>query len=67
MNVYSPQKELQELGVIPGDDLTTETALIKLAFLLSNYPAKEAKKLMLENLRGEFNQRILPDQYFDEK
>ncbi len=67
MNVYSPQKELQEIGIISGSDMLPETAFIKLAFLLSNYPQKEAKRLMQENLRGEINERILPDQYFDEK
>jgi len=66
MNVYSPQKELQDLGVLSGNDLTTETAFIKLAFLLSNYPPAKAKQLMQENLRGEFNERILPDQYLEE-
>lgn len=67
MNVYSPQKELQELGIIPGNDMLPETAFIKLAFLLSNYPATKAKQLMQENLGGEINWRILPDQYFEEK
>ena len=66
MNIYSPQKELQELGIISGNDMTTETAFIKLAFLLSNYPSSKAKALVQENLRGEFNERILPDQYFQE-
>ena len=67
MNVYSPQKELQELGVLSGQDMLSETAFIKLAFLLSNYPPSKVKQLMQENLRGEINERILPDQYFEEK
>ena len=67
MNVYSPQKELLEIGVIPGNDMTTETVFIKLAFLLSNYPVKEVKELLHKNLADEFNERILPDQYFEER
>lgn len=67
MNVYSPQKELQQTGVLSGQDMLPETAFIKLAFLLSNYPAAKAKELIQENLRGEINERILPDQYFSEQ
>lgn len=57
MNVYSPQKELLDIGVIPGLDMTTETAFIKLAWLLSNHPADEARKMMTQNLRGELVER----------
>lgn len=60
MNVYSTGRTLKELGVL-GDysDLLPETAFIKLAWLLSNYPKEEAKKLIGENLRGEITKRSL--------
>ncbi len=58
MNVYSPARELLEIGVIPGDDMLTETAFIKLAWLLSNYKKSEIKKLITQNLRNEINPRL---------
>src|SRR3989344_5577492 len=67
MNVYSPGRELLNLGVFPGQDMLPETAFIKLAFLLSNYPKKQVQELMQKNMVGEINSRILPDQYFEEK
>ena len=60
MNVYSPQRELLEIGVVGGEDMTAETAFIKLAWLLSNYKNKdEIKKLMQTNLRGEITDRTV--------
>ena len=56
MNIYSPQRELLDIGIIPGSDMTTETAFLKLAWLLSN--KKYTKKLMTTDLKGEINSRI---------
>ncbi|MFH1544686.1 MAG: Glu-tRNA(Gln) amidotransferase subunit GatD [archaeon] len=53
MNVYSYGKDCLEAGVIPGEDMTPETAFIKLAWLLGNYSKEEAKELVGKNLRGE--------------
>jgi glutamyl-tRNA(Gln) amidotransferase subunit D len=62
MNVYDKARDLQKLGVIPGQDMLSETALVKLAWLLKNKP-KEVKESVGENLRGEINERILEHQY----
>ena len=58
MNVYDKGRDLQNLGVISGEDMLAETALVKLSWLLGNYKADEAKKLMGKSLRGEINPRI---------
>ncbi len=58
MDVYSPGRALQEAGVLgQGCDMTPETAFIKLAWLLSNYPVAEARKLYGTSLRGEISAR----------
>ncbi len=56
MNVYSTGRELQEF-VIPGEDMLTEVAFVKLAYLLSHHK-KDIQNLMREDLRGEINPRI---------
>jgi len=57
MNVYSTGKDLLNAGVIPAEDMTPETAFIKLAWLLGNYSKEETKKLITKNLRGEITER----------
>jgi len=62
MNVYNKGRDLQDLGVISGEDMLAETAYVKLAWLLANYPDK-AIEMMGQNLRGEINPRLLPDSF----
>jgi len=58
MNVYSTGRLLQEAGILGNYlDLLSETAFIKLAWVLSNYPKKEVAAIMHENLRGEITKR----------
>ena len=69
MDVYTNLRKLKDAGVVSGEDMLTETAFIKLAWLLGNCPNKtekdreEIKRLVTENLRGEINNRILVDGY----
>ncbi len=53
--IYTNCRRLANIGIIFCEDMLTETAFIKLAWLLGNYPAEEAKKLMVQNLRGEIS------------
>lgn len=59
MHVYDKAVKLAELGVIPGEDMLAETAFVKLAWLLGQYPndLAKVKRLMRENLRGEISTR----------
>lgn len=58
MNVYSTGRELINAGVISGEDMLTETAYIKLSWLLGNFKKDQVKYMMNDNLRGEINNRI---------
>jgi len=59
MNVYTPLRELQDIGVLGHlSDITPETAFIKLAWLLSNYKKEEVKELITKNIRGEISERV---------
>ncbi|MBW2992475.1 Glu-tRNA(Gln) amidotransferase subunit GatD [Candidatus Woesearchaeota archaeon] len=64
MNVYSKGRDLQESGVIPGEDMLPETAFVKLAWLLGNYKASDVKELVGRNLRGEITERSLYKEEF---
>ncbi len=57
MNVYSSGRKLKE--IVSGDynDILTETAFIKMSWLLSNYPKSKVSELMNQNLRGEITKR----------
>ena len=58
MNVYKEGRLLQDIGVLGNyTDMTPETAYIKLAWLLSNYPKKEVGELYGKDLRGEISER----------
>ena len=66
LNVYSYGRKLLEAGVINNNsDITTETAFIKTAWLLSNHK-EDFHDFWNKNLRGELNDRILPGQYLAE-
>ncbi len=45
-NVYSKMRDISGLGVIYCEDMTSETAYVKLGWLLGNYSAKESSELL---------------------
>ncbi len=62
MNVYDSGRDLMALGVIPLEDMLPETALVKLMWIFGQTQnLEEAKKLLKENIAGEFSPRTLPD------
>ncbi|MHA2036830.1 MAG: Glu-tRNA(Gln) amidotransferase subunit GatD [Promethearchaeota archaeon] len=61
MNVYSTGRELQNMGVIPGRNLLPEVGYVKLGWVLGQTSnPEEIKKLLLQNIAGEFVNRELP-------
>ncbi len=59
MNVYTTGKRMQEAGILGNyTDMTAETAFLKLAWLLSNYPKDEVPELFCMNLVGEISPRL---------
>jgi glutamyl-tRNA(Gln) amidotransferase subunit D len=59
MNVYQPQRELQDIGVLGNySDMTPETSFIKLAWLLSNFKKDQIPYFITKNLRGEISERV---------
>ena len=54
-DLYETGKAFLDLGIIPGNDLTSEAALTKLSYVLSkpNLTNEERRKMMEENIRGE--------------
>ncbi|KAI8582726.1 hypothetical protein K450DRAFT_226616 [Umbelopsis ramanniana AG] len=64
-DAYATGKQLAQIGVIAGADMTAECALTKLSYLLgrSDLSIPQVKKLMTMNLRGELTIRA-PRQRF---
>ncbi len=59
LNVYSTGRDLQSAGVISGLDMLTETAYVKLGWLLGNIKdVEKVKKEMQANLIGEISEVI---------
>ena len=59
MNIYDTGRKMQDIGIIGNfSDMITETAFIKLSWLLSNFKKNEIKELFLKDFRGEISKRI---------
>jgi L-asparaginase len=50
---YETSKDLQEIGVLSGGDMTTESAVTKLMVLLGEYGSEKTKRLIGVSLAGE--------------
>jgi glutamyl-tRNA(Gln) amidotransferase subunit D len=59
MNVYDTGRELQDIGVIPVNDMIPETAYVKLMWALAN--SKDAKGTMRKTLSYEMSDRRTAD------
>ncbi|MEM0465524.1 MAG: Glu-tRNA(Gln) amidotransferase subunit GatD [Candidatus Pacearchaeota archaeon] len=60
-NVYSPGRKLQNAGVIYLEDILSETAFVKLGWVLAHKEWRGTAITplkMMENIAGEFNTRI---------
>jgi glutamyl-tRNA(Gln) amidotransferase subunit D len=57
--VYSNGRELLETGIVYLEDMLSETALVKLGYVLGKTKSKEnVKKLMLTNIAHELNNKL---------
>jgi len=65
-DIYTNCRRLADIGIIFGEDMLTDTAFVKLAWLLGNYPKEKVKELLTQNLRGEINERITVDEFLKE-
>jgi glutamyl-tRNA(Gln) amidotransferase subunit D len=62
MNVYDRGRDLLKLGVIPLEDMLSETALVKLMWVLGQTKdVEKAKKLLTTNLVHEISLRTLSE------
>lgn len=62
--VYEAGRRLEKTGVIYLRDMLSETAFVKLGWVLGNFKTKkleEIRDLMLKNISGEFNDRLGED------
>ena len=68
MNVYETGRDLVALGVVPLEDMLSETALVKLMWIFGQTnDQKEAKELLRKNIAGEYSPRTLPEKIGEEQ
>jgi L-asparaginase len=56
---YETSKELKDIGVIGGADITTEAAITKLMILLAEKDLDEVRKLLQQSLAGEMTVGVM--------
>ncbi len=64
-NVYRNLRLLGNAGVVFCEDMTPETAYVKLAWLLGNYTTEEAKEMLPRDVAGEIRSRILFSEFLN--
>lgn len=64
-NVYRNLRLVSNLGVVYCEDMTPETSMVKLGWLLGNHDAKEAKKMLPMNMVGEIKKRTAADEFLN--
>ncbi len=58
LNVYDTGRDILAAGVIPGEDMLPETALVKLMWVLGRTDDMDkVRGMMLQDLRGEISER----------
>ena len=58
LNVYDTGRDLLNAGVIPGEDMLPETALVKLMWVMGNAEGpEELRSMMASDLKGEISLR----------
>jgi glutamyl-tRNA(Gln) amidotransferase subunit D len=63
MNVYEKGRDLQKSGVIPLEDMLSETALVKLMWVLGQTKdVEEAKNMLTTNIAHEVSPRTLSEE-----
>jgi len=61
MNVYDTGRDLLEAGVVPLEDMLSETALVKMMWVIANAASPHDRtRLMTANLAGETTERSMP-------
>ncbi|MEA2054753.1 MAG: Glu-tRNA(Gln) amidotransferase subunit GatD [Candidatus Thermoplasmatota archaeon] len=67
MNVYATGRKLIQAGVISGEDMLPETALVKTMWVLANFEGDDIKKMMKKNIAGEISRRTIYESYPKQK
>ncbi|MEM0154889.1 MAG: Glu-tRNA(Gln) amidotransferase subunit GatD, partial [Methanothrix sp.] len=62
-NVYRNLRLLSGAGVVYCEDMTPETAYVKLGWLLGNYDAETSRKMLNVNVAGEISARSSYDKF----
>jgi glutamyl-tRNA(Gln) amidotransferase subunit D len=62
-SVYRNLRIVSGEGVVYCEDMTPETSLVKLGWLLGNYKTEEAKAMLNQNIKGEIKSRTLYDEF----
>lgn len=64
-DVYRNLRLVSNLGVVYCEDMTPETAYVKLAWLLGNCKPEEAKEKLGKNIAGEIKDRTEADEFLN--